>query len=253
MRNNLLYQKLKQAYVELEGENFNFLHFEQNKKRYLKMMEFTLPFSSLAKFLDIGCGFCYLTKFLKLHGLKVYAVDFFYGDIPKIRCKESGVPFFQLNIEVDNLPFGEEVFDVVFLGEVLEHFNYSPLNPLRKIRRALKKGGRLILTTPNALRLINLFKVLLGYNLYPDLNTYFEKPIYYKGMSFFYRHNRLYTMKELRELISQAGFKILSSGFIKEGNCWKDNPKKVFLKFLTFPMLFAFPSFRDFLWMVAEK
>jgi len=253
MKKNLLSQKLKQAYLELEGENFNFLHLEQNKKRYLKMIELALPLSSSSKILDIGCGFCYQTKFLKIHGFKVFGVDFFYGDIPKIHCKEMGVPFFQLNIEIDNLPFGEEVFDVVFLGEVVEHFNYSPLIPLRKIKRVLKKGGRLIITTPNALRLINLFKLLLGYNLYPDLDSYYQEPIYYKGMSFFCRHNRLYTMKELRELVSQTGFKIQSSGFIREGNCWKDSPKKVFSKFLISPLLFVFPPFRDFLWILAER
>jgi len=60
-------------------------------------------------------------------------------------------------------------------------------------------------------------------------------------------------MKELRELVSQTGFKIQSSGFIREGNCWKDNPKKVFSKFLISPLLFVSPPFRDFLWIVAER
>jgi len=253
MRTDLLHRKLKQAYIELEGKNFNSKHFQENRGRYFKMIEFILPFSSAAKILDIGCGFCYLTKFLRLQGFKVFAVDFFYGDIPKIRCKEIGVPFYQLNIEVDDLPFGEKVLDVIILGEVLEHFNYSPLIPLRKIRGALKKGGRLILTTPNALRLINILKLLAGYNLYPDLKKYYHEPISYKGKSFFYRHNRLYTIKELSQLISQAGFKILSSGFISEGNYRRDNPGKVFLKFLISPLLLVFPPLRDFLWVVAEK
>ncbi|UCG93675.1 MAG: class I SAM-dependent methyltransferase [Candidatus Aerophobus sp.] len=253
MKNNLVSQKLRQVYVELEGENFNGKHFQQNRRRYLKMLEFILPFSSTAKILDIGCGYCYLTKFLKHEGFEVFAVDFFYGDTPKIRCHESGIPFFQLNIEVDDLPFGEDVFDVIILGEVLEHFSYSPLIPLKKIRRALKNGGKLILTTPNALRLINLFKLLAGYNLYPDLKTYCQEPIFYKGKSFFYRHNRLYSVKELIQLISHAGFKILSFGFISEGNYRRDNLEKVLLKFLISPLLLAFPRFRDFLWVVAEK
>lgn len=253
MESNLLSQKLRQAYVELEGRNFNLKHFRQNSGRYLKMIEFILPFSSAGKILDIGCGFCYLTKFLKLQGSDVFAVDFFYGDIPKIRCKQSEIPFFQLNIEIDDISFGEKAFDVILLGEVLEHFNFSPLIPLRKIRKALKKGGRLILTTPNALRLVNLFKLLAGYNLYPHLMAYYQEPIWYKGKSFYYRHNRLYTMKELRQLISQSGFKIVSSGFISEGIYRGDNPEKVFFRFLIFPLLLAFPPLRDFLWVVAER
>lgn len=253
MKSNLLSQKLKQAYIELEGKNFNFKHYQQNRERYLKMIEFILPFSSTAKILDVGCGFCYLAKFLKLQGFKVFAVDFFYGNVSKIRCKESGIPFFQLNIEVDDLPFGEKAFDVILLGEVIEHFTYSPLIPLRKIRTALKKGGILILTTPNALRLISLLKLSIGYNLYPDLKTYYEEPISYKGKRFYYRHNRLYTKKGLRQLISQAGFKIISSGFSSEGSYKGDNLRKVFFKLLISPLLLALPPFRDFLWIAAEK
>ncbi len=253
MSTDFLARKLRQAYVELDGKYPNFKHFEENKERYLKIIEFILPFSSDPRILDIGCGFCYLTKFLKIQGSNIVAVDFFYGDIPKIRCKENAIPFFQLNIEADDFPFGTEVFDVIILGEVLEHLNYSPLIPLREIRRVLTKGGKLILTTPNALRLINLLKLLGGHNIYPDLNTYYQEPIFYKGKSLFYRHNRLYTIKELTQLISQAGFRMLSSGFVSEGNYRGDNPKKVLLKSLLSPFQLILPHFRDFLWMVAEK
>ena len=177
-------QHLKKAYVELEGRKYNVKHFRQNSGRYLKMIEFILPCSSDIRILDIGCGYCYLTKFLKLQGLQIQAIDFYYGDIPKIRCQQSSVPFFQLNIEADDFPFGEAFFDIILLGEVLEHLNYSPLIPLKKIRRALKREGRLILTTPNGRRLVNLLKLMLGRNIYPDLRSYYQSPILYKGKNF---------------------------------------------------------------------
>ena len=253
MRANLVAEKLKQAYLELEGGNLNLKHLQENRARYLKMLEFILPAPSSAKILDIGCGFCYLTKFLKLQQLDVAGIDFFYGDIPAVRCEKSGIPFFQLNIEVDDFPFEKDAFDVILFGEVLEHLNYSPITPLKKIRKALKKGGKLVITTPNALSLINVFKLLAGHNLYPDLKEFCQEPIYYKGKSFFYRHNRLYTIKELRELTSQSGFKILSSGFIRQGIYKKDLLEKVVLRSLISPLSLVFPQFRDFLWVVAEK
>ncbi len=142
---------------------------------------------------------------------------------------------------------------MIILGEVLEHFKYSPLIQLEKIRRALENGGRLIVTAPNALRLINLFKLLAGYNLYPHLTSYYQEPLFYKGKHFLYPHNRLYSRKELIRLISQAGFKILSFGFTTECTYRKDTLGKVLLKFLISPLLLALPPFRDFPWVVAEK
>ena len=82
MKNNLLSKQLKQAYLALEGEHFNKKHFHVNGGRYLKMIEF-IPYSSSAKkILDIGCGYCYLTKFLKLQGTEVSGVDFFLWNCP---------------------------------------------------------------------------------------------------------------------------------------------------------------------------
>jgi len=237
----------------MEGKDFDAKHFRQNMARYLKIIERILPFSSPAKILDLGCGYCYLTEFLKREGFQVFAVDFFYGDTPKIRCQQSGIPFYPLNIEVDDLPFEKDYFDVIILGEVLEHFNYSPLIPLNKIRNALKNGGQLILTTPNALRLINICKLLAGHSLHLDLERNCAEPIFYKGKRFFYRHNRIYSMRELIQLVSQAGLKTRSFGFVSEGIYLRDGIERVLLKSVLSPLLFMFPPLRDFLWLVAEK
>jgi 2-polyprenyl-3-methyl-5-hydroxy-6-metoxy-1,4-benzoquinol methylase len=253
MMGNSLLNELKQSYKELDGKDFNRTHFRQNSQRYLRMTRHLLPVPVGAKILDIGCGFCYLTKFLRLQGFDVFAVDFFYGDLPRARCEMSGIPYFHLNIEVDDLPFEEKTFDAIVLGEVLEHFTYSPLEPLARIRKALKDRGILVLTTPNARRLVTILGLLAGSNIYPDLNTYYQDPIFYRRKAFFYRHNRLYTMKELRQLIARAGFTVLSSGFITEGTYIRDSPKKVLIRSLISPLLSAFPQLRDFLWVVAQR
>ena len=119
MNNKLLSQRLKQAYFELEEENYNAVHYQQNRKRYLKIIEAAFPLSKSETILDIGAGLCYLTTFLKLQGYKIFAIDFFYGDLPKIRCEQNHIPFFSLNIEIDDLPYENEFFDVIILGEVI--------------------------------------------------------------------------------------------------------------------------------------
>lgn len=254
MKNKLIIEALEQAYLDLEGKNYNVVHYEQNRNRYLKMIEAVLLLSRSDKILDIGVGFCYLAKFFKLQGYEIFAIDFFYGDLPKIRCEQNHIPFFSLNIEVDDLPFEIEFFDVIILGQVIEHFTYSPLIPLRKIKKALKKDGTLILTTPNIFRVFELLKILSGYNLFYNLiSPYQQKPIWYKGKRFYYRHNKLYSMKELKQIVVQAGFRIVSSGLVNEGISLKDNPIKFFLKFFFSPLTLLIPQFKDILLIVAQK
>jgi len=254
MKNKLLSQRLKRAYIELDGENYNTVHYQKNGNRYLKMIAPVLQLSKAAKILDIGGGFCYLTKFFKNQGYEISAIDFFYGDIPKIRCEKSGIPFYLLNVEVDDLPFEEEYFDVIMLGEVIEHFTYSPLTPLNKINKILKKGGVFILTTPSIFRIIGLLKMVSGYNFFHKLlSPNRENPFWYKGKEFIYRHNKLYSMKELRQLIVKSGFRIVSSGYVDEGICISGKPLKNILKIIFSPLLLIFPNFKDFIWVVAEK
>lgn len=47
------------------------------------------------------------------------------------------------------LPFGEGTFDVVVCAEVIEHMR-EPARALEEVRRVLKPGGKLLLTTPFA-------------------------------------------------------------------------------------------------------
>lgn len=254
MKNKLLSQRLKRAYLELEGGNYNAVHYQQNRNRYMKMIEAAFPLSKSEAILDIGAGFCYLTTFFKLQGYKIFAIDFFYGDLPKIRCEQNHIPFFSVNIEIDDLPFEKESFDVIILGEVIEHFTYSPIIPLRKIKKVLKKNGTFILTTPNNFRIFGLLKTLSGYNhFYNLLSPYPEKPIWYKGKKFYYRHDKLYSMKGLRQIIMQAGFRMISSGFVNEGISIKENPIKIFLKCICSPFTFVFPHLQDFIWIEAKK
>lgn len=242
-----------EAYIGLDGLNLNIKHLRQNSPRYLKMVEYVLPLKSGRKVLDIGCGYCYQTKLLSLLGCDVSAVDFYYEEIPKIRCRKSRIPFYELNVEVDDLPFEEKVFDAILLGEVIEHLNYSPLVPLIKMKNLLKPGGRLIVTTPNVLRIINMIKLLAGQNICSDIMRYDREPMWYRNKPFYYRHNRLYTMSELKQLITRTHLKVVASGFISQGIYFGDRLQEVIARIMIQPMLWLFPRFRDFIWLVAEK
>jgi SAM-dependent methyltransferase len=100
------------------------------------------------------------------------------------------------NVEDAPLPFPDAHFDHVLFCEVLEHLTLDPLRAVRELKRVLKPGGSLVLTTPNAARLENLIAFAEGRNIY-DL---------YSGHGAYGRHNREYTKSELHALMEHAGF-----------------------------------------------
>ena len=59
------------------------------------------------------------------------------------------------------LPFDESSFDVVVAGELLEHLR-DPRLLVSEARRVLRPGGTLVASVPNAYRLKNRLRFLLG-------------------------------------------------------------------------------------------
>ncbi|MBI3410533.1 MAG: methyltransferase domain-containing protein [Planctomycetes bacterium] len=108
------------------------------------------------------------------------------------------VPTHHFNVEKDPFPFADAEFDVVLFCEILEHLLENPLQPLLEIGRVLKPGGVLILTTPNVARLENIARLLAGENIYDPYSAYGP----------YGRHNREYTMTELKRLLGHAGFSV---------------------------------------------
>ncbi|HEX8845852.1 MAG TPA: glycosyltransferase [Pyrinomonadaceae bacterium] len=104
----------------------------------------------------------------------------------------------QFNVEADAFPYEDETFDVVLFCEIIEHLLSDPVQALVEIRRVLKAGGTLVLTTPNVVRLENVRKMIAGENIYDP----------YSGYGPYGRHNREYTQKDLFSLLSANGFSV---------------------------------------------
>ena len=92
----------------------------------------------------------------------------------------------------ENLSYSNEYFDFIFLGEVLEH-SWQPKKLVDECFRVLKKGGNLILDTPNIYALPRIIRYLIkGRDIIlgdPD-------------------HKIFYSRAMLENLIQQAGFEI---------------------------------------------
>lgn len=102
----------------------------------------------------------------------------------------------KVNVESQALPWPDAAFDVVLFCEVIEHLTMDPLRALLELKRVLKPNGKLIVTTPNAVRLENVARFVGGANIYDP----------YSGYGPYGRHNREYTSAELKRIMTYCGF-----------------------------------------------
>jgi 2-polyprenyl-3-methyl-5-hydroxy-6-metoxy-1,4-benzoquinol methylase len=103
------------------------------------------------------------------------------------------------NMELSDYPYPDEHFDLVLFCEILEHLVINPLAVFPKLRRIIKPGGLLLITTPNAVRLANVALILAGSNIFDR---------YHPENGVYGRHNREFTVEELRRILEQSGFRI---------------------------------------------
>ena len=98
--------------------------------------------------LDVGCATGYLARTLGERGCTVSGIE------PDEMAAEEARPYLDRlivgNVETLDLDesFGEERFDVVVFGDVLEHL-LDPLATLRKCRRLLADRGTVVASIPN--------------------------------------------------------------------------------------------------------
>lgn len=62
--------------------------------------------------------------------------------------------------KAEDMPFQDGLFDLVYLGEVIEH-TWHPYEVLRECARVLKNGGLLILDTPNIYSLSRMIRYMI--------------------------------------------------------------------------------------------
>lgn len=170
-------------------------------KVYAKHFELPQQRSKNKKVLDVGMGFGFdlIKKFRK--GYQIFGID---NDKQRVR---KTIDMFQKNgvnarLKVGTatkIPFGRNMFDEVICSHVIEHVK-DDRKCLKEIYRVLKKGGKLLLRTPNIHNLHTKFHSKIG-----SRNPYTDST-----------HVREYDKRELVKLLKETGFRIKSirqSGF----------------------------------------
>jgi len=140
------------------------------------------------KVLDCGGGGGMFVEFFREHAGK-YAdnIDIEVSDISKVAktlCKKKEI---QCTVcDAEKMPFKKK-FDIVLLQEVIAH-TFHPEKVVNEIFRVLKKGGNVIVTTPNRAVWYSRLDLLRG-------NIHISQ-----------EQIRLFTVRSLTELLKSAGF-----------------------------------------------
>lgn len=144
--------------------------------------------------LDVGCGNGLLLQHLASRFDERVGVDFALSE-HALSLRAEGIEMICADV-AQGLPFDAGQFDAVASLDVLEHV-FDPLTFLRELRRVLRPGGRLVITTPNVRYVRQLWRIAVQ-GLGPQTSS--EVGGWDGG------HLHYFTRRDLEELFRDAGF-----------------------------------------------
>lgn len=124
-------------------------HDERRVREYI-ISKFPKDVNSI---LDVGCGNGWVAKEFLPKGKQVYSLDISVTN-PALATKlYPNEKHFGITADSFHLPFNDNLFDCVIASEIIEHV-FDPSAFIKELFRVVKKGGRLIVTTPYREKLI---------------------------------------------------------------------------------------------------
>lgn len=203
-------------YDQRQWEHGGQRKFEQREHTAISLLSPVLA-SDGGSLLDVGCGEGFFMSALD-HELRLVEREWTLTgvDLSEYELERAAAlpySFERCNLE-EGIPFEDGSFDVLFLGELIEHV-YNPDNLLEECRRVLKPGGHLMVTTPNLQAWYNRALFLMGI-----------QPLYYEtstkttavGAGPLRRikrgtspvgHLRVFNRRALTDIIEREGFQVL--------------------------------------------
>ena len=169
----------------------NCLSLERHRLLWLYLNEQTDFFYKPSKMLHIAPELCFIDRFEQLRHL-----DYLTADI------ES--PLAKIKMDIHDIPFPENTFDVIFCNHVLEHVE-NDKKAMQEMLRVLKPGGWAILQIP-------LFHPLKEHTIEdPELKDPKKRAELFGQDD----HLRMYG-KDYPDRISAAGFDIVEENYLKD-------------------------------------
>ncbi|WP_328871160.1 class I SAM-dependent methyltransferase [Streptomyces sp. NBC_00287] len=175
--------------------------------RQARMLAAALGTDTPGTILDIGCGDGTAAAVAAplLPGHRIIGVDWSQDALRRARTRLACSPV-RGELTDGGLPFRSESADAVLFSEVIEHL-VDPDAALDEIRRVLRPGGHLMLSTPNLAAWYNRALLLAG--IQPVFSEVSLRAIHGRPGKEVVGHLRLYTARALREFVAASGFEVV--------------------------------------------
>ncbi len=150
--------------------------------------------------LDIGCFDGTLLSLVTNRNNKFYGID--ANDFAVRQARKKGIKVKQFFFDdVTKIPFADKFFHLIAAGEIIEHI-YDTDFFLRELKRILKPGGYLLISTPNIASLGRRLLLLTGISPIIEISpNEIDSP----------GHIRYFTFKTLAGLLAKHGLKVLQT------------------------------------------
>lgn len=168
-----------------------------------------------AKLIDLGCDDGDMTMKIarKLQSKDITGIDIIEDEL--IKAKEKKIKTYKMDLN-NKLEFKDESFDVIHANQVIEHIADVDLF-MSEIKRILKKGGYVIISTENASSWCNIVASIMGWQIFSLTN--FSKYRQGIGNPFAlnsdskeyssWNHVRIWNIRGLKDYFELLGFKVV--------------------------------------------
>ena len=151
--------------------------------------------------LDIGCSKGLTGKLFKDRFKAKYVGGVEVNPDAASVAEEHLDDIYILDLNKEPLPGKDDFFDLVILGDILEHL-IEPYSLLKAVYKKLRNGGQAIISVPNIRNWRILFELIFRGDW-----RYIDAGVLDKT------HLRFFTRKSAERMISEAGFKIEKYGY----------------------------------------
>ncbi|MFJ4877096.1 methyltransferase domain-containing protein [Streptomyces sp. NPDC088745] len=185
---------------------------DPRSRRQALMLAAALAGAPGATVLDVGCGdgTAAATAAPLLPGHRIVGVDWSQDALRRASRRfattKGELSAVRGQLTDSGLPFATASADAVLFSEVIEHL-VDPDSALDEIRRVLKPGGHLMLSTPNLAAWYNRALLLAG--VQPVFSEVSLRGIHGRPGREVVGHLRLYTARALRGLLTASGFEVV--------------------------------------------